>query len=80
MAVKDRMTGPFDFANAKLNEDEAGLAGFAFIAEMKKDRSLDQIISLLKQGQTFTEAFAAAKGQTPAEFFGSSNKRRRKQR
>ena len=79
MEVVSKMESPYDFANGKLNEVDTGLAGFAYVQEMKKNRSLNKVIQLLQKGYIFDEAFAAVAGAPPAEVF-QQNRRRNNRR
>ncbi len=76
-AVVDSMEKPFDFANGKLNELDTGLAGFAYVQGMKKERTLNKIMKLLAQGYIFDDAFTSIAGAPPSEVFKPARRSRR---
>ena len=57
--VVDSMKEPFAFTNGKLNELDSGLAGFAYVKELKKSGDLTKLIRNLNQGFSFSNSFSA---------------------
>ena len=78
-AAANSMAAPGDFATGKMPEDQAALASYLFIKQLRSDPSrFARIFRFLEQGYSFDRAFAEALGKPPAEFFGGNQRRRRR--
>ena len=76
-AIAKSLDDPTAFANGKLNERDAGLAGLMFMDSLKKGGALKQLMNRLAVGEAFNDAFAAATGKSPDEYFKPKRRRRR---
>lgn len=75
--VVDSMDQPNGFATGKLNELDSGLAGFAFVDEMKRKGKLTPLMKQLKSGSSFEAAFESVYGAKPTDYFNPPKKRKR---
>ena len=78
--VVDNMDQPNSFAIGELNEQDSGLAGYAFVDDMKRKGKLTPLMKNLKNGASFEEAFEIAYGSKPAEYFKPPRRRRGRRR
>ena len=81
--IVENMEQPGSFALGQMSERDSGLAGYAFVDEMKRKRSLAPIMKLLQKGTSFEDAFASEFDATPRDYFrpprrqrGQRNRRR----
>jgi len=62
------MQQPDDFIKNKLRPDQAARVGYLFIKELKsKPSQFKRLISAMRKGQSFQDAFRRAYGVTPEE-------------
>src|SRR5690606_18403440 len=66
--VLSGMSSPDDFLTGKLSPENADICNFSFVRFLMKDtRRFDALLSNLRKGQDFNQAFATAYGGNPAQ-------------
>lgn len=72
-----RMNQPDDFIAGRLPEDQAGLAGYYFLAQLRTNGgAFNKLLGGLTKGQLFEDSFAKAFGLPPNEFLQGGSERK----